>query len=111
MIAPGRARNARAAAYDARMGPVQLIVVAFAVVQAILGLRILLDLGVLPTTMPFADVIEPASNALAAPIVALAERFGAESPGFGAGLDPTIVTALIGWSLIEVVVLMVVGRR
>jgi hypothetical protein len=94
------------------MGPIrQLIVVAFAVIQAILGLRILLDLGVLPTTMPFADVIELASNALAAPVVALADRFGAESPGFGAGLDPTIVTALIGYSLIEIVVVMVVGRR
>ena len=94
------------------MGPVrQLIVVAFAVIQAILGLRILLDLGVLPGDMPFADVIEPASNALAAPVVALAERFGAEAPGFGAGLDPAIVTALVGWSLIEIVVLMVIGRR
>lgn len=94
------------------MGPVrQLIVVAFAIIQAILGARILLDLGVLPMDMPFVDFIEPASNALAAPVVALAERFGAEAPGFGAGLDPAIVTALIGWSLIEVVVLMVVGRR
>ena len=94
------------------MGPIrQLIVVAFAIIQAILGLRILLDLGVLPTTMPCADIIEPAPDALAAPVVSLAERFGAEAPGSGAGLDPTIVTALIGWSLIEVVVLMVVGRR
>ena len=94
------------------MGPVRrLIVVAFAVIQAILGLRILLDLGVLPPDMPFADVIEPASNALAAPVVALAERFRAETPAFGAGFEPAIVTALVGWSLIEIVVLMVVGRR
>jgi hypothetical protein len=112
MIALTRAGIPALAAYDARMGPVrQLIVVAFAIIQAILGARILLDLGVLPADMPFVGFIEPASDALAAPVVALAERFGTESPGFGSGLDPAIVTALIGWSVIEVVVLMVVGRR
>ena len=88
----------------------RLIVVAFGVIQVVLGARILLDLGVLPTDMPLVDLIVPASDALAAPVTAIAERFGAEPPDFGMGLNPVIVTALIGWSLIEVVVLMVVGR-
>lgn len=89
----------------------RLIVAAFGVIQAVLGARILLDLGVLPSDMPLVDLIVPASDALAAPVTAIAERFGAEPPDFGMGLNPVIVTALIGWSLIEAVMLMVVGRR
>lgn len=93
------------------MGPFrQLVVIGFGIVQAVLGARILLDLGVLPLDMPFVDLIRPASDALAAPIVALAERFGAEPPGFGVGLNPAMVTALVGWSLVEMVVLIVIGR-
>jgi hypothetical protein len=93
------------------MGPIrQLVVAAFGLVQTVLGLRILLDLGVLPLDMPFSELIEPLSDALAAPITALAERFDAAPPDFGMGLNPAIVTALIGWSIIEMVVLMVVGR-
>ena len=93
------------------MGPIrQLVLAAFGVVQAVLGARILLDLGVLPTDIPFVDLIVPFSDALAAPITAIAERFGASPPGFGAGLNPAIVTALLGWSMIEMVLLMVIGR-
>lgn len=93
------------------MGPIrQLVIAAFGLVQAVLGARILLDLGVLPTDMPFVNLIVPFSDMLAAPIIALAEWFGAGTPGVGAGLNPAIVTALIGWSLIEMVALMVIGR-
>lgn len=93
------------------MGPLrQLIVAAFGLVQAILTLRILLDLGVLPVDIPFSDLIEPASDALAAPVTAVAERFGASAPDFGMGLNPAILTALIGWSIVEMIVLMLVGR-
>ena len=93
------------------MGPIrQLVVGAFGLVQLVLGARIMLDLGVLPSDMPFVGLIVPFSDALAAPITSLAERFGASPPGIGAGLNPAIVTALIGWSLVEMVVLMVVGR-
>jgi len=94
------------------MGPIrQLIFIAFGVIQAVLGARILLDLGVLPPDMPLVDLIVPISDALAAPVTAIAERFGAAPPDIGMGLNPTIVTALIGWSLLEAVVLMVLGRR
>ena len=61
--------------------------------------------------MPLVDLIVPISDALAAPVTAIVERFGAAPPDFGMGLNPAIVTALIGWSLIEAVVLMVLGRR
>jgi hypothetical protein len=89
----------------------RLIVAAFGVIQAVLGARVLLDLGVLPTDMPLVDLIVPVSDALAAPVTVIAERFGFEPPDFGMGMNPVIVTALIGWSIIEAVVLMVVGRR
>lgn len=93
------------------MAPIrQLVVAAFGLVQAVLAARIMLDLGVLPGDMPFVDVIVPASDALAAPITALAERFGAQPSSSGAGLNPAIVSALVGWSVVEMVVLMVVGR-
>jgi len=89
----------------------QLIFIGFGVIQAVLGARILLDVGVLPPDMPLVDLIVPISDALAAPVRAIAERFGAAPPDIGMGLNPVIVTALIGWSLIEAVVLMVLGRR
>ena len=60
----------------------RLIVVAFGVIQAVLGARILLDLGVLPSDMPLVDLIVPVSDALAAPVTVIAERFGAEPPGW-----------------------------
>lgn len=88
----------------------QLVIAAFGVVQAILTARILLDLGVLPLDMPLVDLIRPASDALASPVIALAERLAVEPPAFGGGLNPAMVTALIGWSLVEIVVLMVLGR-
>ncbi|HEY8169694.1 MAG TPA: hypothetical protein VIH24_01190 [Candidatus Limnocylindria bacterium] len=87
-----------------------LIVAGFGVVQAVLTARVLLDLGVLPTDLPLADLIIPVSDALAAPIMALAEGVGFEAPDVGMGMNPVILTALIGWSLIEMVVLMIVGR-
>lgn len=93
------------------MGPIrQLVIAGFALVQAVLGARILLDLGVLPADVPFANLIVPFSDALAAPITALAERLGAAAPGVGGGLNPAIVTALVGWSVVEMVVLMIIGR-
>ncbi len=94
------------------MGPIrQLIIIGFAIIQAVLGARILLDLGVLPPDMPLVDLIVPLSDTLAAPVTAIAENFGMEPMDFGMGLNPAIVTALIGWSLIETVVLMIIGRR
>jgi hypothetical protein len=94
------------------MGPIrQLIIIGFGVIQVVLAARILLDLGVLPPNVPLVDLIVSLSDALTAPVTAIVERFGAEPPDIGMGLNPAIVTALIGWSLIEAVVLMVLGRR
>jgi hypothetical protein len=94
------------------VGPIrQLVVIGFGVIQAVLVARILLDLGVLPPDMPLVDLVVPLSDALATPVTAIAERFGAALPDFGTGLNAAIVTALIGWSLVEAVVLMVLGRR
>jgi hypothetical protein len=87
-----------------------LIVAGFGIVQAVLTARILLDLGVLTTEFPLADLIVSFSDTLATPITALADAVGFEAPDMGTGMNPVMVTALIGWSLIEMVVLMVVGR-
>ena len=93
------------------MGPIRrLMIVAFGLIQLVLGARILLDLGILPPDVAFRDLIVSASNALAAPVLAAAQRLGGEPPAVGTGLNPAVVTALVGWSLVEMVVLMVIGR-
>ena len=93
------------------MGPMrQLVVAAFGVIQLVLGARILLDLGVLPSDIPFRDAIASGSDALTAPITLIAERLGAAPQSSGTGFDPAIVTALVGWSVVEMVVLLIIGR-
>jgi len=94
----------------------RLIVLAFAVVQLILVARILLDLDVIPTEGALGDLIVPWSDALAAPVAGLGDGLsqflggGAMFGGAGDGLNPAMVAALIGWSIVEGLVLRVARK-
>jgi hypothetical protein len=92
----------------------RLVVLAFAVIQLILVARILLDLGVIPADLPGVDLIGPWSEVLIAPVAGLAS--GVFGGGFGGalvpggGFDPAVMGALVGWTIVEGLVLGVVRR-
>lgn len=97
----------------------RLVVLGFAVIQAILVGRILLDLGVLPPAEQLTAIIFPLSDALAAPVAGLGDGLGGllgggGIPGMGPmpgqGLNAVMVAALIGWTVVEGLVLRVVGK-
>jgi hypothetical protein len=89
----------------------RLIVLAFGAIQLILAGRIAIDLGILPSSGAIADFVVPASDALAIPIQALVDAIGLDVGGAaGAGFDPTIIAALVGWSAIEGLALMIFSR-
>ena len=89
----------------------RLIILAFGVIQLILIARLAIDLGMLSAEGDLADNVIRLSEGLAAPIQALADAIGVDFSGIpGAGVDPAIVTALIGWSIIEAIALMIFGR-
>lgn len=88
----------------------------FALIQAILVARILLDLGIIPLDNGFGDFVVTWSNILAAPVQGIGSGVGALFGGngiemiAGEGIDPVIVIALIGWSVVEPWVLRVVRK-
>ncbi len=89
----------------------RLIVLAFGAIQLILTARLAIDAGILPSAGAIADVIVPASEALAAPIQALADAIGVDLSGVpGAGFDPAILVALVGWTAVEGLALMIFSR-
>lgn len=91
----------------------RLVLLAFAAVQLFLVARILLDLGVIPEEGFLADLIVPVSDALAAPVEGLSDSFGGVFGGGGLagdGFDPVMMTALFGWTLVEGLVMRVVGK-
>lgn len=97
----------------------KLVVLAFAVIQLILVARILLDLGVIPADFGWAVQIVAWSDTLAAPVqrigAGLGEMFGGGGipgmgTGLGDGLNPGMVAALIGWTVVEGLVLRVVTK-
>ncbi|MDQ2940557.1 MAG: hypothetical protein M3R05_00045 [Chloroflexota bacterium] len=88
----------------------RLIVLGFAVVQLILVARILIDLDVLPGEGTLPDLVISLSEAVAAPVAKMAQGFGG---GFGSpvsGADPAIIAALIGWTVVEGLVVGVLSR-
>jgi hypothetical protein len=89
----------------------RLVVLAFAVVQAILVARILLDLGVIPTGSGVAGPIITMSDALAAPVqgVGLGGLLGGGVPA-GEGFNPVMIAALMGWTVVEGLVMRVVTK-
>jgi hypothetical protein len=97
----------------------RIVVLIFAVIQAALVGRILLDLGVLPAEGVLADYLVPLSDALAAPVAGLSAGLGGMMggggvPGVGGGvaggMNPAMVAALIGWTIVEGLVLIVVRK-
>jgi len=100
----------------------KLVVLLFAGIQAILVGRILLDLGVLPGEGTLADLVVPWSDTLAAPVQGIGDGLGGllgggglGMPGIGAGtgsmgLNAVMVTALLGWTVVEGLVLRVVTK-
>lgn len=89
----------------------RLIVLAFGAIQLVLATRIAIDFGLIPSDGAIADVVIPLSEALASPMQALADAIGIDFGGVpGAGIDPAILTALIGWSAIEGLALMIFSR-
>jgi uncharacterized protein YggT (Ycf19 family) len=93
----------------------RLAVLGFGAIQALLTLRLVMSLADLPRAiMQF----EPAVLALSEPLIDPFRRFedmlhGMLSSSFLGGVDPAVVVALIGWSLVELAllgVLRVLGR-
>ena len=96
-----------------------LVVAIFGLIQLLLGVRLVLPfLGNVPEQVePLMPLFFQVTDLLIAPFAWLpipgADRF----PGFGAGqLDTSVLPALIGWSLVELVVVTVLrmlgaGRR
>jgi hypothetical protein len=104
-------------------GPMRLIrrivLLAFAGIQLVLVARILVDLGVIPTEGAIAEYVLPLSDALAAPVKGLGDGMGGlfgggAIPGLGPvagqGLNPAMLAALFGWTVVEGLVLRVVGK-
>jgi len=89
----------------------RLAVLGFGAIQALLTLRLVMSLADLPRAiMQF----EPAVLALSEPLIDPFRRFeDMLGSSFLGGVDPAVVVALIGWSLVELAllgVLRVLGR-
>jgi hypothetical protein len=85
----------------------RVVVLLFTLIQGVLIARILIDVGVIPTENTFSDVVVFWSNFLAAPVQGIGSGLGALFGGggiemiAGEGLDAVIVTALVGWTVVE----------
>ena len=97
----------------------RLVVLGFAVIQLVLVGRILLDLGIVPPEGAVAEYLIAWSDALAAPVERLASGLGGfmgsgglpgVGPAVGSGLNPVMLAALIGWTLVEGLIMRVVGK-
>jgi hypothetical protein len=89
----------------------RLIVLVFAAIQLVLVARLAIDLGMLSAEGDIAELVIRLSEALAAPIQVVAEAIGVNFDNVpGSGMDPAILTALIGWSIVEAIALMIFGR-
>jgi hypothetical protein len=89
----------------------RLIVLAFGMIQLVLAARIAIDIGMLPSNGAIADLVIPVSEALATPMQAIADAIGLDLSGVpGAGIDPAILTALVGWTAVEGLALMIFSR-
>jgi hypothetical protein len=95
----------------------RLVLLAFALIQLVLVARILLDLGVIPTSdAGISGLIITWSDILAAPVEGLGDGlstlFG--GAGFdtiaGDGLNALMVGALVGWTVVEGLVMRVVAK-
>ena len=90
----------------------RLVVLGFAVIQLVLVARILLDLGVIPTDLGVSAWIVAWSDTFAAPVAGLGGGLfgGGGVPGVGEGLNPVMIAALAGWTVVEGLVMGVVRK-
>lgn len=97
----------------------KIVVLAFAAIQLILVARILLDVGVVPADWDFSSSIAAWSDMLAAPVAGMGGGLGGMlgggttpgmGPAFGDGLNPVMLGALAGWTVVEGLVLGVVRK-
>jgi hypothetical protein len=90
----------------------RLVVLGFAVIQLVLVARILMDLGVIPADLGLSDGIVGWSDTFAAPVAGLGGGLfgGGGVPGVGEGLNPVMIAALAGWTVVEGLVMRVVRK-
>lgn len=94
----------------------RLVVLVFALIQAVLVARILLDLGLFSTESGFGEFVVSMSDFLAAPVQGIgsgiSNMFGGS--GFesiaGEGFNAVMLVALAGWSVVESLVMRVVRK-
>lgn len=111
-----RAQTARSSGFDLSRFLRRLVVLLFALIQLVLVARILLDLGVIPAEGRWGAPIITYSDILAAPVQGvgsgLSSMFGGGGLGAvaGEGLNPVMLVALAGWSVVEGLVMRVVRK-
>ena len=111
-----RETSAPASGFDLSRTIRRAVLLAFALIQAVLVARILLDLGVIPADSVVGDPIVRASDALARPVqgVGRALPFGGGTGMIGGlaggGFNITMVLALGGWTVVEGLVMRVVKK-
>jgi len=94
----------------------RLVVLVFALIQATLVARILLDLGVIPVDSGFGESIVTYSDILAAPVQGVGSGFSSMFGGSGIeaiageGFNGVMLVALAGWSVVEGLVMRVVRK-
>ena len=90
------------------------VALVFAVVQLVLVARILLDLGVIPLDSSIGEMIVTYSDLLAAPVEGIGNGLGFGGGGFGSmageGFNAVMLAALVGWSVVEGLVMRVVRK-
>jgi len=117
----------------------RVVVLAFALIQGVLIARILLDIGIIPAENAFGTFIIVWSDTLAAPVQGLGNSFGGwfggpsplpgglppglpgipgmpgvpvlpEAAAGGTGLNPVMIAALAGWTVVEWLVMRFVNK-
>ena len=94
----------------------RLVVLVFALIQATLVARILLDLGMIPVDSGFGESIVTYSDILAAPVQGVGSGFSSMFGGSGIeaiageGFNGVMLVALAGWSVVEGLVMRVVRK-
>lgn len=90
----------------------RIVALVFALIQLVLVARILFDVGVIPNDWSIGDSIVTWSDLVAAPVEGVGNGLGFS--GFdtmaGEGFNPVMVAALVGWSVVEGLIMQVVKK-
>lgn len=94
----------------------RLVVLAFALIQAVLVARILLDLGLFSADGGFGVLVVGWSDSLAAPVQGVGSGLSGMFGGAGLesiageGFNAVMLAALVGWSVVEGFVMRAVRK-